>query len=70
MKIDTLSFIQCLLTHHHPTVFHPHAQVLVPAIISAVSDSFYKISSEALVVLQVSIVAISVLLNGFVLVFG
>ena len=53
MKIDTLSFIQCLLTHHHPTVFHPHAQVLVPAIISAVSDSFYKISSEALVVLQV-----------------
>ena len=53
MKIDTLSFIQCLLTHHHPTTFHPHAQVLVPAIISAVSDTFYKISSEALVVLQV-----------------
>ena len=52
MKIDTLSFIQCLLTGHHPTVFHPHAQVLVPAIIAAVSDSFYKISSEALVVLQ------------------
>ena len=52
MKIDTLSFIQCLLSGHHPTVFHPHAQVLVPAIITAVSDSFYKISSEALVVLQ------------------
>ena len=52
MKIDTLSFIQCLLTGHHPTVFHPHAQVLVPAIITAVSDTFYKISSEALVVLQ------------------
>jgi len=52
MKIDTLSFIQCLLSGHHPTVFHPHASTLVPAIISAVSDSFYKISSEALVVLQ------------------
>merc|ERR1719232_1448318 len=52
MKIDTLSFIQCLLAGHHPTVFHPHAPVLVPAIINAVSDSFYKISSEALVVLQ------------------
>ena len=52
MKIDTLSFIQCLLSGHHPTVFHPHAQVLVPAIITAVSDTFYKISSEALVVLQ------------------
>jgi len=52
MKIDTLSFIQCLLAGHHPTVFHPHAPVLVPAIITAVSDTFYKISSEALVVLQ------------------
>ena len=52
MKIDTLSFIQCLLTGHHPTVFHPHAHVLVPAIITAVSDTFYKFSSEALVVLQ------------------
>ena len=51
MKIDTLSFIQCLLTGHHPTVFNPHAATLVPAIISAVSDS-YKISSDTLVVLQ------------------
>jgi cullin-associated NEDD8-dissociated protein 1 len=52
MKIDPLSFIQCLLTGHHPTVVHPHAATLVPAIISPVSDSFYKISSEALVGLQ------------------
>ena len=43
---------QCLLSSHHPTVFHPHAAILVPAIIAAVSDTFYKISSEALVVLQ------------------
>ena len=41
MKIDTLSFIQCLLSGHHPTVFHPHAHVLVPTIITAVSDTFY-----------------------------
>ena len=52
MKIDTLSFVQALLSGHHPTVFHPHAAVLVPAIIAAVADTFYKISSEALVVLQ------------------
>merc|ERR1719370_2843653 len=52
MKIDTLSFIQALLTGHDPTVFHPHASILVPAVIAAVSDTFYKISSEALVVLQ------------------
>jgi len=52
MKIDTLSFVQALLMGHHPTVFHPHAAVLVPAVIAAVADTFYKISSEALVVLQ------------------
>ena len=46
------NIIQALLTGHHPTVFHPHAAVLVPAVIAAVSDTFYKISSEALVVLQ------------------
>merc|ERR1712226_329075 len=54
MKIDTLSFIQHLLNNQGqlPSVFHPHAPVLVPAIISAVSDPFYKISSEALLVLE------------------
>ena len=46
MKIDPLSFIQYL--HRVP----PPVTGLVPAIISPVSDSFYKISSEALVVLQ------------------
>ena len=35
----------------HPTAF-PHAATLVPAVIVAVSDNFYKISSETLVVLQ------------------
>jgi len=53
VKIDTLSFIQALLSSHHPTAFHPHAQILVPAIINTVADSFYKISSEALTVLQI-----------------
>ena len=33
-------------------VFHPQAATLVPAIISALSNSFYKINSEALVVLH------------------
>ena len=54
MKIDTLSFVQHLLNNQGqlPSVFHPHAPVLVPAIITAVSDTFYKISSEALLVLE------------------
>ena len=45
MKVDPLSFIQYLRVP-------PPVTGLVPAIISPVSDSFYKISSEALVVLQ------------------
>lgn len=54
MKIDTLSFVQHLLQNQcqSPVVFHPHANVLVPAVIAAVSDPFYKISSEALLVLE------------------
>lgn len=30
MKIDTLSFLNTLLVHHNPTVFHPHMKILVP----------------------------------------
>ncbi|RZF37572.1 hypothetical protein LSTR_LSTR013993 [Laodelphax striatellus] len=52
MKIDTLSFVHCLLTSHPPEVFHPHMAVLVPPVIAAVGDSFYKITAEALLVLQ------------------
>ena len=68
MKIDTLSFIQHLLNNQGqlPSVFHPHAPVLVPAIITAVSDPFYKISSEALLVLE-SLVRILKLLLAAIL---
>jgi len=52
MKIDTLSFVHCLLTTHPPEVFHQHMNVLIPPIIAAVADSFYKITAEALLVLQ------------------
>ncbi|RWS15707.1 Cullin-associated NEDD8-dissociated protein 1-like protein [Dinothrombium tinctorium] len=51
MKIDALIFLNSLLKRHPPEIFHPHIQVLLPAVISAVEDSFYKISSEALLVL-------------------
>ncbi|KAJ8879876.1 hypothetical protein PR048_020493 [Dryococelus australis] len=52
MKIDTLTFVQCLLNTHPSEIFHPLMPVLVPGVISAVGDSFYKITAEALVVLQ------------------
>lgn len=52
MKIDALSFIYCLLTTHRPPVFHPYIDVLLPPVINAVGDNFYKITAEALNVLQ------------------
>lgn len=52
MKIDALSFVYTLFCSHHPQVFHRHIPVLVPLIEAAVSDAFYKIATEALLVLQ------------------
>ncbi|XP_071033153.1 cullin-associated NEDD8-dissociated protein 1 isoform X2 [Parasteatoda tepidariorum] len=52
MKIDTLTFLNCVLTHHPPEVFHSHIAALVPPLVHAVGDVFYKITSEALLVLQ------------------
>ncbi|KAK2158819.1 hypothetical protein LSH36_163g01004 [Paralvinella palmiformis] len=52
MKIDTLAFINCFLISHPPTVFYPHINILVPPVVMAVGDPFYKITSEALLVTQ------------------
>lgn len=52
MKIDTLSFMFTLLKTHPAEVFHDHMRVLVPPVVAAVSDPFYKITAEALLVLQ------------------
>ncbi|KAF5287245.1 hypothetical protein FQR65_LT12289 [Abscondita terminalis] len=52
MKIDALSFIYCLLTSHPPEVFHPYMCVLLLPVVHSVGDNFYKITAEALLVLQ------------------
>lgn len=52
MKIDALSFVHCMLVGHNPQVFHPHIETLVPLIVNSVFDPFYKIATEALMVLQ------------------
>lgn len=52
MKIDALGFVYCMLAGHSPQVFHPHIKTLVPLVEAAVFDPFYKIATEALLVLQ------------------
>lgn len=48
MKIDALVFVQELFKTHDPPKLYRQVHVLLPAIITAVSDSFYKITAEAL----------------------
>ncbi|XP_047440069.1 cullin-associated NEDD8-dissociated protein 2 [Mugil cephalus] len=52
MRIDALSFFHVLLLSHPPKAFQPHMQVLVPPVVACVEDTFYKITSEALMVTQ------------------
>lgn len=48
MKIDALVFVQELIKTHQSQTFYPHIPAILPAVLNAVMDSFYKISSEAL----------------------
>ncbi|VDD93477.1 unnamed protein product [Enterobius vermicularis] len=63
LKIDTLTFLSIALCTHSPEAsfadfkiffcfpfskLHPYMNVLVPLIVQAVKDSFYKVSAEAL----------------------
>lgn len=52
MKIDTLSFLGCILLQHEPEIFYPHIEKFLPSVISCIRDPFYKITSEALSVAQ------------------
>uniref|UniRef100_A0A671PRT6 Cullin-associated NEDD8-dissociated protein 1-like n=1 Tax=Sinocyclocheilus anshuiensis TaxID=1608454 RepID=A0A671PRT6_9TELE len=52
LKIDALVFLNVLLSSHNPEIFHPHISVILPPVIQCVEDPFYKITSEALQVIQ------------------
>ena len=53
LKITALAFLHALLqTHDDSNRFHKHIKSLLPVIILHANDSFYKIASEALLVLQ------------------
>ena len=58
LKIDILHFLHVLLCNHHPTCFHPHVDILCPLLVNAIHDSFYKITSEALLVTQQLIIVL------------
>ncbi|XP_045537581.1 cullin-associated NEDD8-dissociated protein 1 [Papilio machaon] len=52
MKIETLVFIVCLVRGHAPDTMRPHVGALLPAVLASVQDPFYKVTAEALRVLQ------------------
>ncbi|KAI2798678.1 Cullin-associated NEDD8-dissociated protein 1 [Blomia tropicalis] len=51
MKIEALAFLNVLLKTHKPEVFQNYFSALITEIKKAVSDQFYKITSEALLVM-------------------
>lgn len=52
MKIETLVFVVCLLRGHPAAVMRQHVAALAPAVLACVHDPFYKVTAEALRVLQ------------------
>ncbi|CAK1601877.1 unnamed protein product [Parnassius mnemosyne] len=52
MKIETLVFIVCLVRGHPVETMRPHVAALMPAVLASVHDPFYKVTAEALRVLQ------------------
>ncbi|CAH1639629.1 unnamed protein product [Spodoptera littoralis] len=52
MKIETLVFVVCLVRGHPAATMRPHVGALLPAVLCCVHDPFYKVTAEALRVLQ------------------
>lgn len=52
MKIETLVFVVCLVRGHPASAMRPHVPALLPAVLACVHDPFYKVTAEALRVLQ------------------
>ncbi|XP_053325783.1 cullin-associated NEDD8-dissociated protein 1-like [Spea bombifrons] len=52
MRLDTLSFLHVVLSSLPSECFHPHLPAIVPSVVTCISDPFYKITSEALLVAQ------------------
>ncbi|XP_073957358.1 cullin-associated and neddylation-dissociated 1 isoform X1 [Choristoneura fumiferana] len=52
MKIETLVFCVCLVRGHPVSAMRGHVAALMPAVLGCVHDPFYKVTAEALRVLQ------------------
>ncbi|XP_075039823.1 cullin-associated NEDD8-dissociated protein 1-like isoform X1 [Mixophyes fleayi] len=52
MRLDTLTFLHVILSSHLPECFQPHLPALLLPVVTCISDPFYKITSEALLVGQ------------------
>ncbi|MFH4982023.1 hypothetical protein AB6A40_008732 [Gnathostoma spinigerum] len=48
IKIDTLCFLSVALCSHPSEKLHAHMSILVPLVVKAIADPFYKVAAEAL----------------------
>ncbi|KOB74043.1 putative Cullin-associated NEDD8-dissociated protein 1 [Operophtera brumata] len=51
-RIETLVFVVCLVRGHSGAAMRAHVPALMPAVLACVHDPFYKVTAEALRVLQ------------------
>jgi hypothetical protein len=51
LKLDALAFLRALLEHHAPSVLQPHLLKALDAVVTIVSEDWYKVIAEALRVL-------------------
>lgn len=52
MKIETLVFLVCMVRGHPAREMREHVPMLLPNVLACVHDPFYKVTAEALRVLQ------------------
>ncbi|EGF77236.1 hypothetical protein BATDEDRAFT_255, partial [Batrachochytrium dendrobatidis JAM81] len=55
LKIEVLEFLKVFLENHSPELFHPYMNHLVPSVLAAGNDHFYKIRAGAFSVMSVLI---------------
>lgn len=48
IKYDIFTFLGCALVAHPPEKLHPHMDVVVPLVVQAIREQFYKLAAEGL----------------------
>ncbi|TYH28547.1 hypothetical protein ES288_A02G152100v1 [Gossypium darwinii] len=65
LKIEALIFTRLVLASHSPSIFHPYVKDIPSPVLSAVSEHYYKVTAEALIVCGELVRVVCPNLEGF-----